>query len=229
MDPELKKKLQKQRMHFSSIQDIQLSHSLFNSHRYNRNNQHYRMLINISELIYHGLITNEKGNDTSFSNFIRDRQMAKLYEKFVLNFYRKHLNSQIYHVYSPKLQWNLNEEVSDGDLSLLPEMRTDIVVENKVTETQLIIDTKYYAETLVTSNWTETEKIRTGHLYQILAYVNNSNYPGNTKGMLLYPSVNKELNANYSIGGKAIHIRTLNLDAEWHVIFERLLSFVEMV
>lgn len=228
LDEALKKNLQKLRLYFSGIQDIQLSKSLFSSHRYNQSNQHYRLLISISELIYQGLIANENGNETIFSDFIKDRQMAKLYEKFILNFYRKHLDSSIYHVYSPKLQWDLDMEVSDDDLSLLPEMRTDIVVENNSIKTQLIIDTKYYAETLITSNWTNIEKVRTGHLYQILAYVNNSDYSGSVKGMLLYPTINKEVNANYSISGKGIQIRTLNLNAEWDVISERLLSLVKM-
>ncbi|WP_282155898.1 5-methylcytosine-specific restriction endonuclease system specificity protein McrC [Cytobacillus gottheilii] len=226
LDQELKKKLTKLRLYFYGIQDIQLSKEIFNSPRYNRNNYHYRMLVNISELIYHGMITNESGNETLFSNFIRDRQMANLYEKFVLNFYRKHLDSSVYQVYSPKLQWDLDIDASEDDLSLLPEMRTDIVVENKVTETQLIIDTKYYAETLVTSNWTDSEKVRTGHLYQIFAYVNNSDFLGNIKGVLLYPTITKEINADYSIGGNGIHIRTLNLNTDWNVIEKRLLSLV---
>ena len=38
------------------------------------------MLINISELIYQGLITNEEHNKFSFSDFVRDNQMARLYE-----------------------------------------------------------------------------------------------------------------------------------------------------
>ena len=42
-------------------------------------------------------------------------------------------------------KWNLDEEISEEELSLLPEMRTDIVIEDKVKNTQLIIDTKYYA------------------------------------------------------------------------------------
>lgn len=120
-------------MHFLDIKDIRLSNELFSSLRYNRNNYHYRMLINISELIFQGLITNEGKNEILFSDFIRDNQMAKLYEKFVLNFYKTHLDEAVYNVHAPKFNWNLDEDISEEDLSLLPEMRTDIVVENKVT------------------------------------------------------------------------------------------------
>lgn len=227
LDLDLRKKLLKVRLYFSDIKDIQFSKGLFASLRYNRNNYHYRMLINISQLIYQGLITNEDSNKIIFSDFVRDKQMAKLYEKFVLNFFRKHLDETIYNVHAPKLKWNLDEEISEEDLCLLPEMRTDIVIENKAKNTQLIIDTKYYAQTLVASNWSDIEKVRTSHLFQILAYVNNSDFTGKVKGMLLYPRIEKEINANFPIGGKSIGIRTLNLDTEWEEISDRLLSLVE--
>lgn len=226
LDVDLRNKLLKIRLHFSDIEDIRLSKVLFSSLRYNRNNYHYRMLINISELIYQGLITNEDNNEFSFSDFVRDNQMAKLYEKFVLNFYKTNLDEAIYNVHAPKLKWNLDEGINDEDLSLLPEMRTDIVVENKVINTQLIIDTKYYAQTLVSSNWTDIERVRTGHLYQIFAYVCNSPFLGSVKGMLLYPTIEKEINVKFPIGGKEIEVRTLNLNAEWEDISDKLISLV---
>jgi len=185
------------------------------------------MLINISELIYEGLITSEENNNFLFLDFIRDRQMSKLYEKFVLNFYNVHLDEAVYKVHAPKLKWNLDGEVNEEDLALLPEMKTDIVIENKNDNTQLIIDTKYYAQTLVTSNWSDIEKIRTGHLYQIMTYVNNSYSIGNVNGMLLYPTIEREINATFKICEKNISIRTLNLDTDWKDITDRLLSLVD--
>lgn len=227
LDADLRNKLMKLRLYFEDVQDITFSKGLFSALRYNRNNYQYPMLINISKLIYQGLITNEVDDEIAFSDFVRDKQMSKLYEKFVLNFFRMHLDETIYNVHAPKLKWNLDEEISEEDLALLPEMRTDIVIENKVKNTQLIIDTKYYAQTLVSSNWTDIEKVRTGHLFQILAYVNNSDFIGNVRGMLLYPTIEKEINANFPIGGKIIGIRTLNLDTEWKEISDRLLSLIE--
>lgn len=224
LDRRLKNKLSKMKVHFEDIKEIRLSKGLFTSLRYNRNNYHYRMLINISALIYQGLLTNEDGDEFTFSDFIRDRQMANLYEKFVLNFYKKHLDRAKYNVHAPKLKWNLDEEISEEELALLPEMRTDIVIENEINNCQLIIDTKYYTQTLVSSNWTDIEKVRTGHLYQIFAYICNSRFSGEIRGMLLYPTIEKEIDANFAIGGKVISIRTVNLDAEWIDIYDRLLS-----
>ncbi|QIZ07617.1 5-methylcytosine-specific restriction endonuclease system specificity protein McrC [Priestia megaterium] len=226
VDEAFKKRLLKLRLHFSDIHEIPLSESLFAANRYNRNNKHYQLLINVSELIYKGLISNEAGNEMEFADFIRDHQMSKLYEKFVLNFYRAHLDKENYLVHSPKIKWDLSEEVDGEDLYLLPEMRTDIAVENKIEKTQLIIDTKYYRQTLISDNRSAIEKVRTTHLFQIYAYINNSDFPGSTKGMLLYPTIDKEINAKFPIGGKMIFIRTLNLNAEWNDISDRLLSLI---
>lgn len=64
-------------------------------------------------------------------------------------------------------------------------------------------------------------------MFQILAYVNNSDFTGRVKGMLLYSTIQTEINANFPIGGKSIAIRTLNLDTEWEEISDRLLAIVD--
>ncbi|MEH7379099.1 5-methylcytosine-specific restriction endonuclease system specificity protein McrC [Bacillus sp. JJ1533] len=223
---DLKKKLLKFRLHFSDVDDVVFSPVLFSKLRYHRNNKHYRMLMNVSELIYKGLIAKESNGNLEFADFIRDQQMSKLYEKFVLQFYRTHLEALVYRVHSPKINWDLGEEVDEEVIHMLPEMRTDIVVENKVANTQLIIDTKYYPKALVSSNWSDLDKIRTNHLYQIYAYLNNSQFAGKKNGVLLYPTVEKELNAKFPIGGKGISVLTLNLGTDWEEIEDRLLGIV---
>lgn len=227
LDKTLRKQLLKQEMYFTDISHIILSDSLFSSLRYNRNNKHYQLLINISELIYKGLITKEKENEYIFSDFIRDEQMANLYEKFVLNFYKLHLDSSIYKVHAPKLNWDIEVEAKEEDSLLLPEKRTDIVVENKAKNTQMIIDTKYYSKTLVKGNRSDIEKLRTSHLYQIFAYLSNSRYEGKKEGVLLYPTIDKDLDAIFPITNKRIMIKTLNLNTKWSNIEKRLLSIID--
>ena len=38
----------------------------------------------------------------------------------------------------------------------------------------------------------------------------NSNFDGEIRGMLLYPKVSEDMDANYSIGGKQVDIKTVN-------------------
>lgn len=226
LDKGLREQLIKLRLYFSDINEIKLSKELFYSFRYNRYNNHYKVLINISQLLYEGLITNEKNGEFTFAGCIKENQMAKLYEKFILNFYKVHLDKRIYKVHSPKIKWKLTREVSYEALELLPEMRTDIVIENKVEKTQLIIDAKYYEEVFVSSGWGGGKKIRTSHLYQILAYINNSNFDGEIRGILLYPTVNEELNTIFYINNKIILLATINLNNVWNSIYKFLNSII---
>lgn len=220
LDKGLREKLIKLKVYFSDINEVKLSQEIFSSLRYNRHNNHYKILINISEFLYEGLITNEDNGEFTFSGFIKENQMAKLYEKFILNFYKVHLDSSVYKVHSPKIKWKLTGEINEEDLELLPEMRTDIVIENKVEKTQLIIDAKYYEEILISSGWSNRKKIRTSHLYQILTYVNNSSFQGKVSGVLLYPEIYEKFNSKFLIDFKEIKVVTINLKDEWFKIFK---------
>lgn len=224
LDSILKKELIDLRYHFSGIDEIKITSHSFPFLKYNRNNMHYKMLMNICELIYEGLIANEEGKDLKFADFIRDEQMAALYEKFVLNFFKKHLPSHKYRTHSPKIEWGIDSQFDNIGIEYLPQMRTDIVIESDGDKTQTIIDTKYYASALENRNFTETRKLISGNLYQICTYVNNSNYVGTVSGMLLYPTTEQELNLEYKINGKIIKVKTLNLSSNWEGISERLLE-----
>ncbi|KEH85272.1 MULTISPECIES: 5-methylcytosine-specific restriction endonuclease system specificity protein McrC [Clostridium] len=226
LNDDLKNKLLSLRRYFINIGDIKLSKRLFSSLRYNRNNYNYKMLINISELIYDGMLINETDNMFLLSDFVKDRKMANLYEKFVLNFYKCHLDNNVYKVYAPELKWNISGDITEESMALLPKMRTDIVIENKNDKNQLIIDTKFYSKTLIASNWSDIEKVRNNHLYQILAYVNSSKFNGDIRGMLLYPTIEREVNSKFCIDGKDISINTLNLNTEWSNIEQRLLDII---
>ena len=227
LDSILKRELMDIRYHFSSIDEIRITMHTFYCLKYNRNNMHYKMLMNICELIYFGLIANEQGKTLKFVDFIRNEQMAVLYEKFVLNFYKKHLPVGIYKTHSPKIEWGIDEEFEHVGLEYLPQMRTDIVIENSVEQTQRIIDTKYYASALGKGNFGDVRKLDSGNLYQICTYVNNSSYSGKVSGMLLYPTTQQELNLEYKISGKIIKIKTLNLASDWDDISESLFEIAD--
>jgi 5-methylcytosine-specific restriction enzyme subunit McrC len=81
------------------------------------------------------------------------------------------------------------KSVSDPDLLHLPRMETDISLVRG--ESKLIVDTKYYKETL--SKFYDAEKVHAANLYQIMAYVRTASrsYPLSVEGMLLYPTVDR--------------------------------------
>jgi len=64
------------------------------------------------------------------------------------------------------------------DLDLLPTMQTDISVE--AGERRVIIETKYYRETL--AEYHGAEKLHAGNLYQLFSYVMNAQHDARSVG-----------------------------------------------
>jgi McrBC 5-methylcytosine restriction system component len=228
LDCSLKSELARLLPCFSQIKELPPTYRNLSALKYNRNNQHYKILMNICELLYNGLISTENGNQLKFSDFIREKDpMAVLFEKFVRNFYKKHLPQPEFYIHAPHINWDCNQNFDNIGLEYLPIMRTDIVLENDWQNVQLIIDTKYYPEAFHMRNYGEKKKLISDNLYQIYTYVNNSNYDGAISGMLLYPTVDETLDLQYQIGGKIFMIKTLNLGADWDDIYNRLIEIAK--
>ena len=102
---------------FNNVETISPLAIQWNTLTYKRNNRNYRMLMNICYFILDGmLLTTESGNYrmTTFS----DDHMHRLYERFVLEYYRKH------HPYisanSEKLSWDIDEDKPVRGIEFLP-------------------------------------------------------------------------------------------------------------
>ena len=113
-----------------------------------------------------------------------------------------------------KIQFKL--QTIEGSESVLPTMLTDVTLVNPSAQKKIIIDAKYYMETLV-SKYSESlqQKVRTMHMNQIQSYIINQEnreipYTMNANGILVYPQTGKELNytANNIVAAKR-GIRTI--------------------
>lgn len=220
---EYRLELEKLRRHFSHISDIRPNAQLFSSLRLSRSSRHYLLTIHVCQLLFEHLITNEKNGTVRFAEFLEEKQMSTLYEKFVLNFFLLHLPRKTFDVRSSKIKWILDEGV-ERHIPYLPEMRTDIVLTNKQSQVQLIIDTKFYTDTLAEGYFSKEKIIHPENLYQMFAYLSNSRFTGNIIGLLLYPTVTAELDFEIPIRKKHILVKTLNLNADWDSIEQQLLQ-----
>ena len=106
----------------------------------------------------------ENTGSYKFRDFLRDeRKMAKLFEDFVSNFFR--IESSEFAVKKERIYWAASSE-TDPNLQLLPTMETDISLRDE--ERTIIIDTKYYKDTLELLN-NKNEKLHvfpTNQYYQ---------------------------------------------------------------
>ena len=191
---------------FDSVKSLSPLEIRWDALRFTKNNQEYRMLLNICNFILEGLIlTTEKGSKKVISH-LDERKMHELYEKFILGYYRFHY---------PELHANpdwLDWDTDDGFDEFLPRMKTDITLKYK--GKTLIIDAKYY-ENMMTSNF-DIQSYRSANLYQIYTYVKNwdKKHTGDVAGMLLYAKTSESIqpNSTYLIAGNQISVKTLDLN-----------------
>lgn len=205
---------------------------------FNRNNITYKLLINIAVMLYDNTVVNEEDGQNTFKDFFRQEQMHKVFEMFILNFYALHLDKKTYRVHAPKINWHISENAADiwgseFDVDVdLGDRRTDIVIENKDLNLQLIFDAKYYKNTFVDAYMNPDDlRTRTGHLNQVRGYLIDSEFSGNKVGALIYPMVNYDLNRGkvHPILGTPIIIKTINLNSDWREIETDMLDFLHRI
>ena len=214
-----KKKLKKLCIFFSDVDVLDVNSINWNI-RYNRNNQTYRMLISICYLTINGLLQTQTDGTTRLMDFLDEQRMYRLYEKFILEYYRKEY--PVITVNASQISWQLD----DGyDYEMLPVMQSDIML--TFNEKVLIIDAKYYSHSLQYQY--DQYSIHSNNLYQIFTYVKNKeeelkNQPHEVSGMLLYAKTDEDIypDNEYKMSGNLISVRTLNLDVDFSVIKKQL-------
>ena len=208
------------------VQSLKLSNSSFSKVQLGRNDRYYALPLQICSLIHQLRMPTEDEGASALAKLLRDEiGFALLFEKFVRNFYRHHIEAE-FEVKSEGLRWPGQE----GN-PLMPSMTTDIsIIRRTHPRNRFIIDTKYYREALV-SNQGWLPKFRSENLYQIYAYLrtqeDGTEEYRNARGMLLYPTVDRPLDEEADIQGHNIRVSTIDLSDSWEAIEARLLSFLE--
>lgn len=213
-----KKELRKLMVYFDDVSTVDVR-SINWAINYNRNNQTYRLLITICYLVVKGLLQSKSDGSVKMMDFLDEQRMCRLYEKFILEYYKKHY-PQIKTTAS-QIDWALD----DGIDTMLPTMQSDIMLsyKNGEIEKTLIIDAKYYTHT--TQVQYDVHTLHSNNLYQIFTYVKNkATKGGEVSGMLLYAKTNEEIHPNneYQMSGNKIIVRTLDLNCDFEVIASQL-------
>lgn len=208
--------LKKNLVFFDNVDEIEPGQIKWEKIRYQKNNQSYRMLMNVCYLVLTGLLLSTDQGEVKLANFLDDRAMHTLYEKFILEYYRYHHPE--YKANPDTISW----DTDDGVIEFLPTMVTDITLKHG--GKTLIIDAKYYAHTM--QSQFDVQSIHSGNLYQLFTYVKNLDKAntGNVAGMLLYAKTQEQItpNSKYSMGGNTIWVKTLDLNLPFTQIAEQL-------
>ena len=213
-----KKELRKLLVFFGDVEPLNV-YDINWQLQYNRNNQSYRMLISVCYLVVKGLLQSNTSGGTKLMDFLDEQRMCRLYERFILEYYRKE-HPEI-RASASQIPWQLDDDFS----FMLPVMQTDIMLSKG--NTTLIIDAKYYGHT--TQEQYGVHTLHSGNLYQIFTYVKNKDaeygeQPHTVSGMILYAQTDESVQPNnvYHMGGNKISVRTLNLNCSFNEIASQL-------
>ena len=225
IDPLQKMELAKLQKMFLGVDLIEIKGSHFKQIKLNRNNRFYGFVMNVCYLIYESTFPSEEKGKYKFSDFTRDdNKMNQLFEAFIRNFYRieqRKFNT----VKKETIKWQFQHQDIES-YQYLPQMETDISLENE--EQKVIIDAKYYRETMTTNY--DKERIKSSNLYQLFSYLLNqqdgSEKTKTATGILLYPTIEKDYNLDFQYNDHKIQIRTVNLDTNWRNISTRLKEII---
>lgn len=148
-----------------------------------------------------------------------DREAAwvrRLFERAIGGFYDVVLSPQGWQVKrGGTLAWQISHK-TNGIESILPSMRTDVVLDHPVTGRRIVIDTKFTS--IVTNGWYRDETLRSGYVYQIYAYLRSQVGRGDAladsaSGLLLHPAIGKMVDETVVIQGHPIRFATVDLSA----------------
>jgi 5-methylcytosine-specific restriction enzyme subunit McrC len=206
------------------IADIVVNDGVFRTVQLHRNNRFYYFLLEICRIISNNLLINENTGESQFRDFVRDpKSMARLFEKFVRNFYRREQSH--FSVSAERFPWQATT-ATDEDLELLPTMLTDISLRNQ--SQHLVFDTKFYPEAFREHHG--RKRLRSGHIYQLFAYMQNlairHGPDRRVDGALLYPAVHDQIDLRYEMHGQTLCVCSINLDQDWSQIKTELLRLL---
>ena len=208
---ERKRDLRKLLPYFKGVSAIDLCHVDWRF-QYDRNNQTYRLLMFICNLVANSYLLHPQESGNRLSSFLDDQSMCHHYEKFILSYYQK--EHPELEASSAQIPWSLD----DGVDTHLPVMQSDVMLRQG--GRTLNIDAKYYAQTMQENFNVRT--IHSGNLYQIFTYVKNAQetmapgFPA-VAGMLLYAKTDEDVVPadENRMNGNHIEVRTLDLSGDF--------------
>lgn len=223
VSPVRRAKLKQLMPFFLEVDEIDIRNIRWNSFVYQRNNQAYRMLINICYFIIDGMLMTTETGKYRMATF-SDEHMCRLFERFVLEYYRVH-----HRELSPnpdRIAWNICPEEATM-IDFLPAMRSDIVLHRG--DQTLVIDTKYYSHAM--QRHFDKPTIHSANMYQIFTYVKNFDVEdtGKVSGLLLYAKTDEDITPDLSasFGKNRIRVKTLDLNQKFSGIARSLEDLLE--
>jgi 5-methylcytosine-specific restriction enzyme subunit McrC len=202
-----------------------------------RHDAHDKLMVKIAELALDLVLPAEAAGDTSATRLERDEVLLRrIFERAVAGFYRHELHGEHGWLVTSQasLAWNVTSASADFS-AWLPGMNADVVLDQTLLSQlnrRVVVETKF-ADALTSSAFRE-EVFKSGHLYQLYAYLQTQAGRGepaidNSEGVLLYPVVDRNLDEFGIVQGHRIKVATVDLTMSAGGLRSRLRDIVSPV
>ncbi len=135
--------------------------------------------------------------------------MNRLYEDFIIEFYRREQDDYGVNRRGRTISW-ADQGTPKHQRSKLPRMEADVILE--APNRRIIMDAKYYQEAF---GGRFGGKLHSGNLYQLLAYLRNREATDELgpkhEGILLYPTVGEAVSVDICSERFPISARSIDL------------------
>ena len=198
-DNGLRKRIKSILLKLSEIEPIALNKKIFDSVIFNSYNVNYKNTISLCKVLYSGMFLEDTKGDKSFSGFVVN--MNVLFEKFILKVLQRLIPEEII---KPTTHNDWLEPIEGSDNNIIPEIRTDIVIKNK-----LVLEAKYYKSPLNKSG-----KLNRENLSQLISYMNAEN----VNGILVYPQIEESFNdQHFKVKGTTHSLKIISIPLSYEL------------
>ena len=192
-----------------------------------RNDTDDQLMVSLARLVFDLVLPTEEAGSHTFSGIEREERIVRhLFERAIGNFLAAEMSGNDgWRVYQgQKLYWAF-EAATAGIRAILPNMKTDIVLENAAQGSRVVIDTKFTE--IVTTTAYRDAVLKSGYIYQMYAYLRSQEEPANpltldAEGILPHPTVDCDLDETVRIQGHDIRFLTVDLALPTADIVKRL-------
>lgn len=127
-----------------------------------------------------------------------------------------------------QLEWNA-EHGTSGVFDLMPQMKTDIILENAQDKRRIVIDTKFTS--IVAHGKYGKNTFKSSHLYQLYTYVRTQEkdsdlLSASCEGMLIYPATGQTIRESIQLSGHKMTAATVDLTRPAVEIRQQLLDVI---
>lgn len=156
-------------------------------------------------------------------------EFRRLFEAAVGGLYAATLARQGWRVLrGHQLAWGA-EAATDGAFALMPQMQTDIILENEQDGRRIVIDTKFTS--ILGHGKSGKETFKSGHLYQLYTYVRTQERESDplsaaSEGMLIYPATGQSIRESVQLSGHKMTAVTIDLTRPAVEVRQQLLDVI---